>query len=186
MEAGSIATVRVTTNIGDVRDCRVIRHVDSRDTALGCGTAVPATPEECLRYQVRSVGGDTLLLRGPAGEAYDCGRAESPRPPTPAPAAAAAPTPAAESVSAAPANGRFAALPTPAVVPDSAPSVRATTDRSSAVGCMYLGEVEWTTACGESAGAAVGPCAEKARKLAGNLVVHSGALSEIFWCRPTP
>jgi hypothetical protein len=51
---------------------------------------------------------------------------------------------------------------------------------------MYLGEVEWTPACGESAGAAVGPCAEKARKLGGNLVVRSGAQSEIFWCRPTP
>lgn len=47
-------------------------------------------------------------------------------------------------------------------------------------------EVEWTPACGEAAGAAVGPCAEKARKLAGNLVVRSGTQSEVFWCRPTP
>ena len=187
VDAGSIATVRVTTNTGDVRDCRIIRHVDSRDTALGCGTTVPATPEECLRYQVRSVGGDTLLMRGPAGEAYDCGGGESrAKPPTPAPAAVAAPTPSTEPVSAAPANGKVAAPPTPAVAPELAPSVRATTDRSSAVGCMYLGEVEWTPACGEAAGAAVGPCAEKARRLAGNLVVRSGAQSEVFWCRPTP
>ncbi|MGE5413335.1 MAG: hypothetical protein ACM3NW_04105, partial [Syntrophomonadaceae bacterium] len=70
---GAIWTVRVTTNIADVRDCRVIRHVDSRDTALGCGLTVQPTPEECLRYQVKRAGGDTLLMRGPAGEAYDCG-----------------------------------------------------------------------------------------------------------------
>jgi hypothetical protein len=123
---------------------------------------------------VRSVGGDTLLMRGPAGEAYDCHGGES---------SARGPTPSAEPIAAAPASGK---APGPAAVPEPAPSVRATADRSSAVGCTYLGEVDWTAACGESAVAAIGPCAEKARKLAGNLVVRGGAQAEIFWCRPTP
>ena len=179
----SIEAVRVTTNIGDVRNCRVIRHVDSRDTSLGCGSAAPATAEECLRYQVMRSGGDTLLMRGPAGEAYDCGGSASPGSasstrltPTPAPASVPVPTPVPE---------RLAA---PAAAPrgPEPPSTRATTDRSLARGCVYLGDLDWTAACGEAAGAASGPCAEESRRLGGNLIVQGGSSAEVFWCRPTP
>lgn len=202
--AGASGTVSVTTNIAAVRDCRVIRHVDSRDTSLGCGPNAPSTPEECLRYQVRLVGGDTLLMRGPAGEAYDCGRAEphavqaqkpmpapaaaeqpsAPALATPAPAVVPGPTPAPAAV--APAPEVVAAAIAPAAVADPLPPVRATTDRSTARGCVYLGEVDWTAACRESGGTVVGPCAEAVKKLAGNLVVREGARAEAFWCRPTP
>jgi len=175
--AGAIESVRVTTNTRDVRDCRVIRHVDSRDTALGCGSTVQASVEECLRYQVVRAGGDTLLMRGPAGEAYDCGRTGSPaaavKEPPPAPTA--------------PEQASTLTLPTPVpTASEPLPSVHVTFDRSSARGCIYLGDVDWTTACGESAGAPVGPCADKAQKLGGNLVVHGGAVAEVFWCRPAP
>lgn len=174
---GAIEAVRVTTNLGDVRNCRVIRHVDSRDTSLGCGPAASGNVEECLRYQVVRSGGDTLLMRGPAGEAYDCGGAPTM---TSASSTRPATTPTRESV------------PTPTPLPERAAaavseslSIPATTDRSMARGCVYLGDVEWT-ACGEAAGAASGPCAEEARKLGGNLIVHAGPRAEVFWCRPAP
>src|SRR5206468_664530 len=87
----SIYDVRVTTHPNDVADCRLIEHVDSRDSAKGCGLTVQPTPEECLRYQVRRAGGDTLLTKGPAGDAYDCSggvqKAAPATPPTPTPAA---------------------------------------------------------------------------------------------------
>ena len=183
--AGSTGTVRVTTNIGDVRDCRIIRHVDSRDTALGCGPTAQPAPEECLRYQVRLSGGDTLLVRGPAGEAYDCGRAESlalaeHEPPAVPTNQAKAATAIPERVAAAPAAD-VATPATPRAVPEPIPSVRATADRSLARGCVYLGDVNWTAACSES-----GACAEEVGKLGGNLVVHGTGRAEVFWCRPTP
>jgi hypothetical protein len=195
--ANAIQTVRVTTNIGDVRDCRIIRHVDSRDTALGCGQSTQSTtPEECLRFQVRRAGGDTLLMRGPAGEAYDCGSIEAPavaaQEPSPAPkvgtktstsASPQAPTNAATTT---PIPERVAAPTVPAAAPEMTPSVRVTTDRSSARGCVYLGDLDWTAACGVTAGAAMGPCADTARRLGGNLIVRDGARVDAFWCRPTP
>ena len=68
----TIYEVRVTTHAADVAGCRLIERVDSRDPDKGCGLTVQPTPEECLRYQVRRAGGDTLLMRGPVGDAYDC------------------------------------------------------------------------------------------------------------------
>jgi hypothetical protein len=59
----SIWDVRVTTNPDGVADCRLIERVDSRDPAGGCGLTVQPTAEECLRYQVRRAGGDTLLRK---------------------------------------------------------------------------------------------------------------------------
>ena len=193
----TIWTVRVTTNIADVRDCRVIRHVDSRDTSLGCGLTVQPTPEECLRYQVKRAGGDTLLMRGPAGEAYDCGTGQAPAvaEATPAPTARPAPVPA---VAAAPVpTNPPAAAPSPAepppaspaaasAAPTPSPSVRASTDHSAARGCVYLGEIDWTAACGESPEAAAGPCAEDATRFGGNLVVHEGTRAQVFSCPTKP
>ena len=207
----AIWTVHVTTNIADVRDCRVIRHVDSRDTSLGCGLTVQPTPEECLRYQVKRSGGDTLLMRGPAGEAYDCGTGKEPAVaeaapaptarPTPPPVAAApvptsapvaspppaepAPAPPAASVAAAPAPAPApAAAAAPAPTPS--PTVRASSERSAARGCVYLGEIEWTAGCGESSEAASGPCAADASRLGGNLVVRQGGRAEVFFCPTKP
>ena len=194
--ASATKTVRVTTNIGDLRDCRIIRHVDSRDTALGCGPSTQsATPEECLLYQVRRAGGDTLLLRGPAGEAYDCVSAAAPavaaQDPPPAPkigtktSAMASPSPPTNAAAASPISERSAAPTAQATALKMPLSVRVTTDRSSARGCVYLGDLDWTAACG-SGGAAMEPCADTAQSLGGNLVVRDGARAEAFWCRPTP
>ncbi len=67
----SIYSVNVVTNAAAVRDCRLLGRVNSRDESK-CGLTVQPTPEECLRYQVRRAGGDTLLINGPIGDAYDC------------------------------------------------------------------------------------------------------------------
>jgi len=76
----SLWSVRAVTDRGDVSDCRLISRVDSNDSLSGCGLTVQATVEECLRYQVTFAGGDTLLMNGPVGEAYDCsGRSAAPR-----------------------------------------------------------------------------------------------------------
>src|SRR5262249_59633562 len=64
----TIDAVHVTTTAADVADCRFLEKVDYRDTAKGCGLTVNPTPEECLRYQVRRAGGDTLLRDGPVGK----------------------------------------------------------------------------------------------------------------------
>ena len=202
----AIWTVRVTTSIADVRDCRLVRHVDSRDASLGCGLTVQPTPEECLRYQVKRAGGDTLLMRGPAGEAYDCGTGQAPEvaEATPAPTARTAPA-AASAAAPAPTNPP-AAVPPPAppapvspaaasvapvpasaaAAPTPSPSMRASTDRSAARGCVYLGELEWTASCGESPEAASGPCAAEGARLGGNLVVRQGSRAEVFSCPTKP
>ena len=201
----AIWTVRVTTNIADVRDCRVIRHVDSRDTSLGCGLTVQPTPEECLRYQVKRSGGDTLLMRGPAGEAYDCGTGKEPAVAEAAPAPTAHPAPAPAAAAPAPTNPPVAApppaqpapaspaaavapppVPAPAPAATPSPSVRASSERSAARGCVYLGEIGWTAACGESSEAASGPCAADAARLGGNLVVRQGGRAEVFFCPTKP
>ena len=200
----AIWTVRVTTNLADVRDCRLVRHVDSRDASLGCGLTVQPTPEECLRYQVKRAGGDTLLMRGPAGEAYDCGTGKEPAVaeatpastavPAPAPAVAVAPAPTNPPAPVAPTAAPAPAPPAAASVapasasaaPTPSPSVRASTDRSAARGCVYLGELEWSASCGESPEAASGPCAVDAARLGGNLVVRQGSRAEVFSCPTTP
>ena len=203
---GAIWTVRVTTSVADVKDCRLIRHVDSRDASLGCGLTVQPTPEECLRYQVKRAGGDTLLMRGPAGEAYDCGTGQAPAvaeaAPTPTARPDAAPTPvaaeppaAAHAAPTAASAGQAApASPAPSAVapppssrePARAPSVRASNDRSAARGCVYLGEIDWTAACGESPDAAAGPCAEDAARLGGDLIVRDGVRAQVFSCKARP
>src|SRR5215471_1848800 len=63
----SIYSVNVVTNAAQVRDCRLLGRVNSRDES-SCGLTVQPTPEECLRYQVRRAGGDTLLINGPIGD----------------------------------------------------------------------------------------------------------------------
>src|SRR6476646_4407990 len=92
----TIWDVRVTRNGGDVGGCGFLVNVDSRDTA-NCGSTVQPTPEECLRYQVRYAGGDTLLINGPIGKAYDCSGEPSTSEPTvaepPAPSPPPVPTP---------------------------------------------------------------------------------------------
>ena len=193
----AIWTVRVTTSIADVRDCRLVRHVDSRDASLGCGLTVQPTPEECLRYQVKRAGGDTLLMRGPAGEAYDCGTGQAPAVAEAIPAPTARTAPAQASAAAAPTSPPAAAAPpaaasvAPAPAPAAAaptppPSMRASTDRSAARGCVYLGELEWTASCGESPEAASGPCAAEGARLGGNLVVRQGSRAEVFSCPTKP
>ncbi len=198
----SIYDVRVTTNAKDVAECRLIEHVDSRDTAKGCGLTVQPTPEECLRYQVRRAGGDTLLERGPAGEAYDCsGRAAAPHeaaapeaPPalTPAPRPPAAtlaptltPTPTPVPVPAAPAAPVSASSPTPSPRSSTAIRVRITGDREAAKGCVYLGDAA-PAACAETSGEASGDCADQALKAGGDLILRDGARAQIFSCKARP
>jgi hypothetical protein len=195
----AIYDVRVTTNAKDVAECRLIEHVDSRDTAKGCGLTVQPTPEECLRYQVRRAGGDTLLERGPAGEAYDCsGRAAAPHdavapgaPPalTPAsrpPAATLAPTltPTPVPIPPVPAAPVSVSSPTPSPRPAPAIRVRITGDREAAKGCVYLGDA--AAACAEASGEASGDCADQALKAGGDLVLWDGARAQIFSCKAKP
>ena len=116
----SIYSVRVVTSAAEVGDCRLIGRVNARDEERGCGLTVQPTTEECLRYQVRRVGGDTLVSSGFVGDAYDCsgGGASASAPattqtasaPTPPPAAA----PLAPTAAAPPTPTPAAALPAPA------------------------------------------------------------------------
>ncbi len=178
----SIRSVRVTTSAAEVASCRLIQHVDSRDSTLGCGLTVQPTPEECLRYQVRRVGGDTLLMRGPAGEAYACEAA------APSPAAAAAPTSAPIAVSTTPSQPA-AVAPPPAPAPAPAPataSVRLTADRDAARGCVYLGELAPSTACDMSGETASGECAAQALRAGGDLIVRDAGRGQIFACKARP
>jgi hypothetical protein len=177
----TIYDVRVTTKAGDVANCRFLEKVDSRDSARGCGLTVQPTPEECLRYQVRRAGGDTLLRDGPVGGAYACSahdaspKAEAAPPPAPPPATPA-PAPA---VSAAP-------PPPPAPVERPASDVRLTSDRDAAKGCVYLGDVAEQTACERQGGQASGDCADEARKAGGDLILVEGARAQIFSCKARP
>ncbi len=184
----AIWSVHVTTSPAEIASCRFLQHVDSRDASLGCGLTVQPTPEECLRYQVRRAGGDTLLMHGPAGEAYEC----SPKPP--ATEVATAPTPgetAARAPSLAP-----AAAPTPmkessvAPPPPSdrtpAPSIRVTADREAARGCVYLGELSPSAACEVAGGAASGDCAAEALRLGGDLLVRDAGRGQVFSCKARP
>lgn len=191
----AIWTVRVTTSAQDVAGCRLIRHVDSRDEKLGCGLTVQPTPEECLRYQVKRAGGDTLLMRGPAGEAYSCSAAApgpspaaAPEVPSPAPSAAPTASPAPTSVPAPPPAPTAAPAPppaAPAVAPPPSPRVRITQDRSAAKGCVYLGDATASASCGGEDGSA-GPCTEEALKAGGDLIVVEGARAQIFSCKTKP
>jgi len=184
----SIRSVRVTTSAAEVASCRLIQRVDSRDSTLGCGLTVQPTPEECLRYQVRRVGGDTLLIRGPAGEAYAC---EAPAPSPAAPAPTSAPV----AVSSTPPPAAVVPVPTstPAPAPAPAPkpvpapaSVRLTADRDAARGCVYLGELAASTACDVSGETASGDCAAQALRAGGDLIVRDAGRGSIFACKARP
>lgn len=190
----SIWDVRVTTNRGDVAACRLIRGVDSRDSQRGCGLTVQPTFEECLRYQVRLAGGDTLLMNGPVGEAYDCsghgtGSAEA------APATPAEPTPTVTaprpSATAIPAPPSTAPLPeptpgTPSMETPPGARVRITADRDAAKGCVYLGDVAGADACRDEHGETSGPCAREAVQAGGDLILRTDDRAQIFSCKARP
>jgi len=184
----SIRSVRVTTSAAEVASCRLIQRVDSRDSTLGCGLTVQPTPEECLRYQVRRVGGDTLLIRGPAGEAYAC-EAPAPSPAAPSPTSApvaVSPTPPPAAVVPVP-TSTPAPAPAPAPKPVPAPaSVRLTADRDAARGCVYLGELAASTACDVSGETASGDCAAQALRAGGDLIVRDAGRGSIFACKARP
>jgi hypothetical protein len=181
----SIWDVRVTTNPKEVGDCRLIEGVDSRDSARGCGLTVQPTPEECLRYQVRRAGGDTLLLKGPVGDAYHCsGRATNPQeagratPPTTAPPPTSTPQPPAPKTPTPPSE-RFAE-------PRPASRVPITQDRESARGCVYLGDAASKAECTDEQGEASGDCADQALRAGGDLILLDGARAQIFSCKAKP
>ncbi len=188
----TIDAVHVTANAADVADCRFLEKVDSRDTAKGCGLTVQPTPEECMRYQVRRLGGDTLLRNGPVGSAFACS-AHNPAPeasPAPAASAATAPASAAAPVSApsptpAPtAAAAPAAAPTPSVSAAQPTSgVRLTYDRDEAKGCVYLGDFAPGTACEGPDGQLSSDCADQARKAGSDLVLVEGVRAQMFSCK---
>ena len=194
----TIDAVHVTTKASDVADCRFLEKVDYRDTAKGCGLTVQPTPEECLRYQVRMIGGDTLLRNGPVGSAYACSShaAESTAAATTAPATSAAPAPTAPSAATAPADPTPAPSSTPAstAAPAAAPTpsvsaaqptsgVRLTYDRDEAKGCVYLGDFAPGTACEGPDGQLSSDCADQAKKAGADLVLVEGVRAQMFSCK---
>ncbi|HEX4439536.1 MAG TPA: hypothetical protein VH854_05660 [Thermoanaerobaculia bacterium] len=187
----TIWDVRVTSNPADVAACRLLGGVNSRDTTKGCGSTVQPSPEECLRYQVRYAGGDTLLIDGPMGKAYDCsGGAASASPETsagiPAPAAAALPPPTRPPTPApvpATPGPPVSSPPAPPAVP-AAPAVRFSRARDAAKGCVYLGDISAGVDCSGSPSSAA--CAARASEAGGNLVVTGDSGSQIFACPTKP
>jgi hypothetical protein len=192
----TIDAVHVTAKAADVADCRFLEKVDYRDTAKGCGLTVQPTPEECLRYQVRMIGGDTLLRNGPVGSAYACSShaAESTAAATTAPATSAAPAPTAPSAATAPADPTPAPSPTPEPSPSPAPTpsvsaaqptsgVRLTFDRDEAKGCVYLGDFAPGTACEGPDGQLSSDCADQAKKAGADLVLVEGVRAQMFSCK---
>jgi hypothetical protein len=190
----TIDAVRVTAKAADVADCRFLEKVDYRDTAKGCGLTVQPTPEECLRYQVRMIGGDTLLRNGPVGSAYACSshaadtKAETAAAPAP-PAAAADPAPA---PTAAPMPASSAPTPEPSPSPAPTPSVaaaqptegvRLTYDRDEAKGCVYLGDFAPGTACEGPDGQLSSDCADQAKNAGADLVLVEGVRAQMFSCK---
>jgi len=193
----STASVRVTTKAAEVADCRFLEKVDSRDTARGCGLTVQPTPEECLQYQVRRAGGDTLLRNGPIGSAYACEshdaiqKAEASVPPasmaTPAPASIATPAPAPVAAPAPAPAAAAAPPPTAAPVEPPAVDVRLTSDRAAAKGCVYLGDVDAQTPCeGQRGPTPSAGCADQARKAGGDLILVEEGRAQIFSCKARP
>jgi hypothetical protein len=167
---GSIFDVRVTTSRGEVEDCRPIGGVDSRDAARGCGLTVQPTPEECLKYQVKRAGGDTLLRRGPVGDAYDCSR-PSATPPEPDRATQPPSTPPHQHAASSPPKSR----------------VRIVLSREMAKGCVYLDEVDLKAACPDELGATSDDCvSDRATKAGGDMVLVDGDRAQIFSCKATP
>ncbi len=180
----AIWTVKVTTNPQDVKNCRHVAFVDSRDTRRGCGLTVQPSPLECLEYQVLLAGGDTLLSNGFIGEAYQC-VAPSPTPielsatptpsPTPAPRVVAPLLPTPEAT---PAPAPLKASPAPA-----GNGVRFVQSREAVKGCVYLDEMDLKAECLAGNGTP-NPCiAEHAAKAGGNTVLVEGDRALIFACK---
>jgi hypothetical protein len=168
----SIWSVRAVTDRGEVADCRLIGRVDSNDSLRGCGLTVQPTVEECLRYQVTFAGGDTLLMNGVVGEAYDCRGRSTARP------TASAPKPAPPSTS--------AATPTPGVTTSPrTEQVEFVTGRNAVRGCVYLDEVDVKTACPKSEESK--EClADRAIESGGNTILLEGDGAQIFACKASP
>ncbi len=196
----TIDAVHVTTKASDVADCRFLEKVDYRDTAKGCGLTVQPTPEECLRYQVRMIGGDTLLRDGPVGSAYACSshaaetKTEASSP-SAAPAAAPVPAPAPAAFSGSPAAPAPVAAPTAAPTPAQSaptpaaaaesklPAVRLTYDRDEAKGCVYLGDFAPGAACEGPDAQLSADCTDQARKAGADLVLVEGVRAQMFSCK---
>jgi hypothetical protein len=134
---------------------------------------VQPTVEECLRYQVTYAGGDTLLMNGPVGEAYDCsGRSAAP-PTTSAQSPAPPPTPA--------------ATPTPAV--STSPrrrQVEFVARRDAVKGCVYLDEVDVKAACPNESDESKDCLANRAIESGGDTVLLEGDGAQIFACKASP
>ena len=170
---GSIYDVRATTNPGEVRDCRPLGRVDSRDTERGCGLTVQPTPEECLRYQVRRAGGNTLLLNGPVGDAYDCSEPNA--------------TPHATPLESPRATAPTSPPPPHAATPPPTSRVRFISSREMAKGCVYLGDVDVKAACPDAPGKTPEDClSDRATEGGGNVVFSDGGRAQIFSCETTP
>ena len=194
----SIYSVNVVTNAAAVRDCRLLGRVNSRDESK-CGLTVQPTPEECLRYQVRRAGGDTLLINGPIGDAYDCsggGAASASAWTAPAtaatPAAASAPGPV--PLTAAPPAAAAAAPASPAPTPAAAPPApekraRVVSDRGAARGCVYVEDLDPKIACSLDTGATEDCLARAGAEAGGDTVIWddgTGGLAQLFRCGATP
>jgi hypothetical protein len=166
----SLWSVRAVTDRGEVADCRLISRVDSNDSLRGCGLTVQPTIEECLRYQVTYAGGDTLLMNGPVGEAYDCsGRSAAPpttsaQSPAPPPTSAATPTPA---VSTSPRRRQ----------------VEFVVRRDAVKGCVYLDEVDVKAACPNESEESKDCLANRAIESGGDTVLLEGDGAQIFACK---
>jgi hypothetical protein len=187
----TIWSVQVVYRPEEVRQCRFLADVDSTASPPGCGLTVQPTTEECLRFQVRYAGGDTLLFNGLVGKAYDCGRftptpaasptpapvppTPTPLPPSPAPAPAApAPSPAPPAPAAAPAR----------TVPPA--GVRIVRSRELVRGCVYLDDMDQTECSSVSASNRENCISERAGRAGGNTVLLEEGRAQIFECRATP
>ena len=180
----AIWTVKVTTNPQDVKNCRHVAFVDSRDTKRGCGLTVQPSPLECLEYQVLLAGGDTLLSNGFIGEAYQC-VAPSPTPselsvtPTPSPTptpqvvAPVSPTPATQ------APAPLQTSPAPAST-----GMRFVQSREAVKGCVYMDEIDLKAECPTDGTGTPNACiAERAARARGNTVLVEGDRALIFSCK---
>jgi len=64
--------------------------------------------------------------------------------------------------------------------------VRLTADRDAARGCVYLGELAASAACGVNGETASGDCAAQALRAGGDLIVRDGGRGLIFACKARP
>jgi hypothetical protein len=197
----SIYSVRVVTSAAEVADCRLIGRVNARDEARGCGLTVQPTTEECLRYQVRRAGGDTLVSNGFVGDAYDCSGGGASASAPAAPPATAAPASAPSAPAPAPTLAAALPAPTPAPAPTAAPApapaptdkrARVVRERGAARGCVYVGDLDPKTACpgatGASSAVAEDCLARRGAEAGADTVVFdsvSGS-AQLFACKATP